>query len=132
MTLFRSDAAKFYPYVSTDAEKEARFVQFNQNQNDKHANACKKVRSKTLLEIEDISMRAEKFIQDSITEEQRACTQLRERNKSLGTYGLQRKPLLTKKAEIARNAYKLFNDKVNHHSQVLRPRRVDSFSACCV
>jgi len=122
MTQFSSATAQLNSHVFSDDEKEARFMQYNRNQNDKQTNECKQVRSKTLLEIDDMERRAELMIRDGILEEERICLQIKERNKSrefgrddqaTNNIVRQRLDAMYRKANAARSAYQQYIEQAN-------------------
>jgi len=117
MTQFPSAAAQLNSHVFSDHEKEARFVQYNQNEKDKQINKCQQVRSKTLLEIEHVTRRAEKLILDGKSKEEQICAQMKEDNDDQATNNTVRERLdaMFRNTATARSAYQYYNKEVNSY-----------------
>jgi len=117
MTQFPSAAAQLNSHVFSDDEKEARFVQYNQNQKDKQIKKKQQLQSETRLEIEDVTRRAEKLILDGNTKEERICAQMKEDNDDQTTNNTVRERMdaMFRNTASARSAYQHYNKEVNFY-----------------
>jgi len=123
-------AAQLNSHVFSDDEKEARFVQYNQNQKDKQIKKKQQLQSETRLEIEDVTRRAEKLILDGNTREEQICAQMKEDNDDQATNDTVRERLdaMFRNTVTARSAYQHYNKEVNFYC----PHTAHCFSLSCL